>query len=521
MEIEEIAKSYARGSVYIFAGRTISFLLSFIGAALIARILAREYGSSEPFGWLQVLLFLPQLTLFLGDLGIGYGFMNKCAKLLSNKDYLSMSQYVWSWVSFNFILNFIYSFITFTIGGWFIINLYAKPEVLPFVHLVAIGIICNLLFSIGQGIAVILDKTWILALSLILYSLMQALLAPLALLLGFKFYGLAFVYFVIMPLVASIPGLVLLFKNLPLEKPSWIKIKEMLKFGFPVAASAYTAIPSARAYEILISRFATSAQLGFYSVAQRLTPIIDVILYSISYLMFINYSKLNNRNDIDTALNFTIKIVSYFIAPIAIFTIFFSKQLIIALFGPFYSNGWFYLTLIAIYWLGYCLGGFAITTMLVAQGYSKENFKLAAIYSAISFIFNLILIPLLSITGAIISSIISGIPSYILSLKILKEKLKVNIKLKNVFKIIIISLFSIIPSYIFWIGLSYLIIFNIIEYYAILFLCILISGGIYILSTKRFNILKKTELEVIESGLKEMPFVGNIMGFIFNVYKRL
>lgn len=521
MEIEEVAKSYARGSTYIFAGRTISFLISFVGVAIIARLLAREYGSSEPFGWLQVLLFLPQLTLLLGDLGMSYGLTNKCAKLFVNKDYEGIAEYFWSWTFFYFLLNLVYASIALFLGGWLLTYLYSKPEVTPFVYLVAIGMICNYLMGIGQAIAIILDKAWVLSLSLIMYSLTQALFAPLALILGFKFYGLAFVYFIATPSAASIPGLLLLFRRLPLRKPSLEKVKEMVKFGFPVAASFYTTIPGARAYEILISRFATSAQLGYYSVAQRLSPIVDNLLYSIGTLMLVNYSKLNKNQELSIAVNFTIKIVSFFIAPIAIFAALFSKQLIIALFGPYYVEGWFYLTLLAIAWLNVCLGGYAIGNAMIAQGYNKDFFRFVTISSIVGLILNLILIPLFSITGALISSIIYGYPSYILSLKFLKEKMNITIRFNEIIKIIVSALFSVLPSYFLWYVITSIIELSILQYYITLFLCIIISSGIYLITTKRLNLIKDSELRVIEEGLTSIPFAGNLIGFILGIYKKL
>jgi len=99
----------------------------------------------------------------------------------------------------------------------------------------------------------------------------------------------------------------------------------MIKFGFPLVASSYTNIPSARIYGVLISRFATSEALGNYSIAARFAPFIDIFIYPIYSVMFPNYSKLNNNSDMQTALNFTIKILAYFIAPISIFLMFLTR----------------------------------------------------------------------------------------------------------------------------------------------------------------------------------------------------
>jgi len=520
MEVLETGKSYAKGVTYVFAGRVISLLLNVIGSIIIARILARIYGSSEPLGWLFVLLLIPQFTVLLGDLGMGYGLSNKCAKLFKERNFQEISSYVWSYIDFNLMLWIVYSAFTYFLGQFLVVYLYSKPEVIPYIHFLAIYMILNFFFSSLQSITIILDKTWVFSLMTILYALVQAIVAPLALYFGFQFLGLVFVYFILMPLIPSIPGFVILFKYLKPSRIDLNKVNEMLRFGFPIAASAYLTIPSARIYEILISRYASSAELGNYSVAQRFNPIIDVFLYPIGSLMFINYSKLNKTEDLNIALNFTIRIISFFVAPISFFTIFFSKELIVAFFGPYYSNGWLYLSLIGAYWLLYCAGGIPIANLVMSQGYTKKTFKYSVIYAISATMSNAILIPLFSIYGALISALIAGWPSYIPYLRFVRKQLNIDIKFNEVIKILIIALISIIPSYIIWMTLSKIII-TIAQFYILLFSCILISFAIYILLSKRLKILKDSEISFLENSLKEIPYAGNLISFVLGIYKRL
>jgi O-antigen/teichoic acid export membrane protein len=520
MEVLEVGKSYVKGVTYIFAGRIIFFILNVISFIIIARMLANIYGSSEPLGWLLVLLFIPQLTMLLGDLGIGYGAANKCAKLFKERNFKELASYAWSSIYFSLILHVIYSALTFFLGQFLVINLYSKPEILPYVHFLAMYILLNFFFGIGQGTAIILDKTWVFSLMLILYALVQATLAPLALYLGFQFLGLIFVYFILMPLISSIPGLIILFKYIKPTRMDFNKVKEMLRFGFPIAASAFILIPSARIYEILISRYASSVDLGNFSIAQRFNFILDVFLYPIGSLMFVNYSKLNKTEDLNIALNFTIKIISYFVAPISFFTIFFSKELIVAFFGPYYIDGWPYLSLIGAYWLLYCAGGVAIANLVMSQGYTKKVFKYSVIYAISATISSVVLIPLFSIYGALIGALIAGWPSYIPYLRFVKKQLNLEIKFYEVIKILIIALISVIPSYIIWLTLSRIIV-GVAQFYILLFSCILISFAIYIFSTKRLKILKDSEISFLENSLKEIPYAGNLISFVFGIYKKL
>jgi O-antigen/teichoic acid export membrane protein len=236
--------------------------------------------------------------------------------------------------------------------------------------------------------------------------------------------------------------------------------------------------------------------------------------------MFVNYSKLNKTEDLNIALNFTIRVISYFVAPISFFTIFFSKELIIAFFGPYYIDGWLYLSLIGASWLLHCAGGWAIFYLVMSQGYTKKVFKYSVIYAISATISNVVLIPLFSIYGALIGALIAGWPSYIPYLRFIRKQLNLEIKFYEVAKILIIALISVIPSYIIWLTLSRIII-GVAQFYILLFSCILISFAIYIFSTKRLKVLKDSEISFLENSLKEIPYAGNLISFVFGIYKKL
>jgi len=520
MEVSEIGSSLARGATYIFAGRVLAYVFNFIGSLLLARLLALKYGSSEPLGWLLVLSFIPQFTLLLYDFGIGYGLLNRTSKLMKEKKIEEVSEYTYSYIFFTLPIWVFYSIFTLLIGEWLAINLYSKPEIIPYIPLMSLYILISYLGSIASYSALILDKTWIISLMLLIHAIIQAI-APISLILGFDLFSVILIMYVFAPLFSAIPGLIIFFKYFKLKRVNFEKIKDMIKFGFPLAASNYTAIPSARIYEILISRFATSAALGNYSVANRFFPFIEIFIYPISYLIFPNYSKLNSNSDMQIALNFTIKILAYFIAPISMFFIFFPQQVIITVFGPFYKDGWIYLSLLALGWLTYCFGGFAISTLIASQGYTKMIFKLTVISVIINLTLNVILIPLFSIIGAIITVLISGWPSYFLALRFLNKKMNVKVNFNTIFKIILVAFISILPSFLIWNIVGRLIILIDIAFYSTFIFCALFSLSIYIILTKRLEIFKLTEIEFIEQSLKNLPILGNFINIIFSFYRKI
>jgi predicted neutral ceramidase superfamily lipid hydrolase len=120
----------------------------------------------------------------------------------------------------------------------------------------------------------------------------------------------------------------------------------------------------------------------------------------------------------------------------------------------------------------------------------------------------------------LIGALIGGWPSYISYLRFVRKQLNLEIKFYEVAKILIIALISVIPSYIIWLTLSRIII-GVAQFYILLFSCILISFTIYIFSTKRLKVLKDSEISFLENSLKEIPYAGNLISFVFGIYKKL
>ncbi|HLI45779.1 MAG TPA: oligosaccharide flippase family protein [Geobacterales bacterium] len=521
MEITEVGSSYARGATYVFAGRVLSYVFNFIGSFLLARLIALKYGSAEPLGILFVLSFVPQLTLLLYDFGIGYGVTNKAPRLIKEGKIEEASEYIYSSIVFTLPLWIFYATFTYFIGDWLAVNLYSRPEIIPYIHIIAIYIIIGYVNSIASGAPIITDKTWVFSSMLLLNSAIQGLVAPFLFIIGYDLYGVVFAYYVLAPLLSSIPGLVIFFQYFKVRKVDLAKTKSMLKFGFPLAAANYLGIPSARVYEVFMSRFASATALGNFSIAARFSPFIDIFTYPIYSLIFPNYSKLRNGGDLKLALNFTIKILSYFVAPVSIFLMFFPEQAIIAIFGPYYKDAWIYLLLNAIYWLTSCLGGWAISNLIATQGYSKEVFKFTAVYVALNLALNVSLIPLFSIIGAQIATLLAGWPSYFLSLKYLKQKMNISINFREIGKVVLISLIAILPSFILWNILARFIILAQLSFYGLFGFCILLSLVLYVIATKRFGVLKDSEIDFIKRSLRPVPLVGNFISVILDFYKRL
>ena len=119
----------------------------------------------------------------------------------------------------------------------------------------------------------------------------------LLLLFGYGIWGVAFSGSILAPLSSGILGSILVLNKIPFRNPSMKALKESLKFGFPIYSGNLTNSVQSNVFNALISRFASSLELGYYSVAQRLSPIIDILTYPLNTLMFPMFSKVSSNSN--------------------------------------------------------------------------------------------------------------------------------------------------------------------------------------------------------------------------------
>ena len=134
------------------------------------------------------------------------------------------------------------------------------------------------------------------------------------------------------------------------------------------------------------------------------------------------------------------------------------------------------------------------------QGMGKVTVPVIAfaIGAIIKLIFNIILVPAIGVNGAIISSIISHLISFVICLISLKKNMDISFKIgKFVIKPIIASVIMALTTYLLYIRLSTLIYSKIL-----LIVCLLVGVCIYIISVFLLRILSKEEIFMIPYGQK-------------------
>ncbi|MGC9069262.1 MAG: polysaccharide biosynthesis C-terminal domain-containing protein [Thermoprotei archaeon] len=513
-ELDYIVGSFSRGTAFLFLGRILYYFIGFVGIVIVARLLASVYGSAEPLGWLFVVSTIPNFVMLLGDFGIGMGISNKFLTFWRKGEYEKAASFFWTGFFYGWSLTITYSFIAFFIGGYILTYVIGKPDVLFLMPLVVLGMVCNGVYSIGWSGSIILDRTWLNGLMLVLQALIQYTLSIVLILLGYGVWGVALAYYVIAPLFSGFPSFLMTIKSINFKRPRWDLLKDAFHFGFPLFGGSLVGSVQGNVYNLLLSRFASSLELGFFSVAQRMSPFVDVLVYPLNTLLFPTFSRMSVKENLNLVFSKLVKLYALLVFISSSLIIILSKDLLRMFFGASYVSGYFYLELLAFSWLLMGFGSNVSVSLLIGQGNTKLVFRINLLGSLVALGLSFLFIPWLKVAGAILVSICSFWPSFVLSLSYIKRVFDIKYPFADVVKCLLISSLSVILAFL---------VSGLIPYDNLLRTVIvgLVSLSFYVFLMKRLNIISDSELLILEDSLKPIPFLGPVIGFLISLYKQL
>lgn len=448
------------------------FLIAFFGiisriiGLLRDRLLAADFGAGDSLDAYYAAFRLPDLvfnTLIFGALGSAF-----------------IPQFVRLWINdkekafklANNILNIlIIIVIIFTIIFWLF-----SPILIP---------ILTPGFNEAKQITTI-DLTRVMLISIIFFSLSTVMAGILNSLKKFFLYSLAPVFYnigIIIGILYLAPflgikgvayGVILgsflhfLIQMIAAYRAKWkysfsLKLDPLVKKVFKLMIPRTIGLAAVQINQIIITALASllkSGSLTIFNLANNIQFFpITIFGISLSTVVFPSLSKFwakNELNNFSDRLYKSFRQIIYFVIPISFFIIFFKSEIVTLLLGvgKFDQSN--------IYETGQVLAFFSLSIfaqsllpVLTKAFYAQENTKQPVIISIISIIVNIILSLALyrsmGVSGLALSFSISTIINFLLLYFIMKNKIKLTSPKnfsKFCFKIIIISFFTILFSYI-------------------------------------------------------------------------
>jgi O-antigen/teichoic acid export membrane protein len=272
--------------------------------------------------------------------------------------------------------------------------------------------------------------------------------------------------FTVASVVAGFVGILFMFslyRKMP--KPFSLKLetkeytKEMLKYSIPLSLSTIISGFLSQFYVILLPIFyADNSMIGNYNIALNFVVLISFFSLPITTMLFPAFSKLDFKRDKDALKNifeFSVKYSSLIVVPVTALVMCLSEPAVSTLFGDSYNSAPFFLALLSISYLFTAFGNLSIGNILNSQGQTNLSLKLTLLNAVLGFPMGYLFIMQFGVIGLIATSLISGIPSLVISLIWVKRHYDLTVDWVSSAKILASSAIAAILTYVFVSSISY------------------------------------------------------------------
>lgn len=213
-----------------------------------------------------------------------------------------------------------------------------------------------------------------------------------------------------------------IFKRISLDFNKTIAV-QILKNCWPIVISGSLGIVTFNFDLVMLGWWRTSAEIGLYSAGQKIIQILYTLPTILATGIFPTLSLIiNNGNSSKEKLinERSITIIFLFTFPIVAGGIVLSQSILNFVYGLEYAAG---ANAFRILLLDLCLifPSMIISNLVLAHNQQKKFLKYAGIASSIDIGLNIVFIPVFGIIGAAISTLISQIVNYILTLNAIKK----------------------------------------------------------------------------------------------------
>ena len=504
-----MGKKSAIGSFHLFIGKIIHTIILGISSIIVGILISEgDYG-------LYAIALIPATTILLfQDWGIGSAMTKYCANYRATENEKKLRKIIITGLTFEVATGLVLTLFSLLIANFVASTLFAKPETSFLITLSSITVLSTAIYVACQSIFAGFERMELTTITMIVFAVMQGLLSPLLVYLGFGAIG-AVAGYTFASIVSGLTAVVLLyfavFRKLPLDNiknETMIQtLKPLLSYGVPLAAIVLIGGISSQFYSFMMASFTDIAMIGNYVIASNFMSILAFFSFPITTVLFPAFSKLSPSKDeklLKTIYSSSVKYASLLLVPATIAIIVLSQPMINTIFGNKWLNAPLFLILGVLGNLFVLLGSLSFGILLTAQGETKMLMKLSLISLCIGIPSAVLLIPLFGILGVIIVGYIGGIPSLIIGVIWTWKRYNVKADFRNSIKIFFASAIAGLSTY-------YFLIVFVAEAWIMLAFGTLIFLLTYLFSSPLVGAINQMDLNNLRNMLADLGFISKIL----------
>lgn len=396
----------------VVSGAGIAFLLRVTGAGLgfSSNLLLAHLLGAEGVGIYYLAFTITSIAAIIGTIGLDNALLRFIAASAAQKDWGRIAGVYRKGVSFVISACIIVTLVIFTTASWIAESVFSDPELTEPLRLMALGILPMALITLHaealKGLKRIRDATLIQGFGLSFTNV------PLLALLG----GTLGVIGAVAAYVAS--TLIVLSLGIVIWRRAMLQIRSetiinfdtrlLLTTSSPLLWLALVNLGMTMTDTIMLGIWADSESIGIYGAAARTAMLTSFILIAVNSIAAPKFAALYAQGNIQDlnhlALNSS-RLTALLATPVLLVFLF-APERVLWLFGPEFKAGATVLSVLAVGQFVNAATG-SVGYLLIMTGYEKIERSLAVGFFLINLLLNFILIPLLGIVGAAISTTLS------------------------------------------------------------------------------------------------------------------
>jgi len=436
------AKRIAKGGAIIFF---MTVLASCTGY-LLRLFLARNLSVSDFGLFYSVAAFISFFWLFK-DLGIGQAIVKFIPEYIVKKKYNEMKSLIIFSYGIQYIIGIAIFFPLFFFSDYIAINFFHNIAASPIIKILSLEflITATITKNILQGFQKInffasIEFFRTLIIFILLFFFIPISVSDVA------------ISYLVASLFLQIIFMSYIFSQIKNYRSNIIlkKFDNVFKFGFAVFVSGIAGWIIAYTDTLVITFFRSIKEVGLYQVALPTSQLLWIFVASLSWILFPVLSEMwakNHKKHLSKGIGVLLKISFIFIIPFALIIISFPELILNIVFGGEYREAALSLQVLSVGAIFYTLMTI-FSTILNAIGKPQINTKIIILVATFNLIFNIIFVPLFGIIGAAVTSLLSYIIGFLLSVNFSKKYITINIKWISLAKTFILGVVSLILIYV-------------------------------------------------------------------------
>jgi len=418
------ARKFAFDVSWVFVSQVITLATGFLLSVILGRFLG-----AAPFGLFTMTLTIYTIASLVGGIGIPTAIVKYVAEFKENKEKLNI--FVSCGIVNSAIFGAIIGSVLFALSS-VLAGIFNMPELTGLIKIIAFSlpflVVNNTLLSLLNGLREMKSYSFRTVIRSVLLIGFVILLIYIGL--GIKGAVLA----LLLSEVGTLFLLVFLSKNFfCFVIQDYIKTtKEVVRFGSQLFIGGAIWMANSSADKLLIGYFLMDKDVGIYAIALAFANgllMIPRAMGTITYPAISEYNGKKQHEAIETLINKSMKYSLVILSIFGVFIFFFSKDIILLLLKSEFLPASMPLTILILSMIFFGTEE-SVGSAFSGVGRPDINWKICTIDLIVGVTLNLLLIPILGISGAAIGTASSFLTHVILSIILFRKIL--NIRVRNV-----------------------------------------------------------------------------------------